>query len=405
MGVAGDAAFPFWGDKQMNRLTRALIALVVVLAFASIAAAQNARVSGQVLDRDGKPWVGITVALKSDSGRNYTLKTDKDGKFTQIGLSVGLYTFTLTSQENGLNYSEQHQLSADADNNITINFKDILAKQAAANPDQQKAAQDQANKFKDMQTHFLAGRAALDDWDTVHKQLATASADQRGPIQDKLTADSKTAVTELQMAEQGVQPKDVKNHAVVWSNLGQAYDRANQPQDAVDAYQKAIDLQPNASFYDNQSTALATLAVGESDPKVAQQKLTDAGADCDKAGTLDPTPGAAKACWKNIGIILSNKGDLKDAIPPLQKATQADPKDAQAWFLLGSAHTGTIDSKQEGDKMTYIIPPGTSDAYQKCVDADPNGPYAAQCKSMIDTLATMAGGDATSVGVRKKKKS
>jgi hypothetical protein len=55
--------------------------------------------------------------------------------------------------------------------------------------------------------------------------------------------------------------------------------------------------------------------------------------------------------------------------------------------------------------MTYIIPPGTSDAYQKCVDADPNGPYAAQCKSMIDTLATMAGGDATSVGVRKKKKS
>ena len=209
MGVAGDAAFPFWGDKQMNRLTRALIALVVVLAFASIAAAQNARVSGQVLDRDGKPWVGITVALKSDSGRNYTLKTDKDGKFTQIGLSVGLYTFTLTSQENGLNYSEQHQLSADADNNITINFKDILAKQAAANPDQQKAAQDQANKFKDMQTHFLAGRAALDDWDTVHKQLATASADQRGPIQDKLTADSKTAVTELQMAEQGVQPKDV----------------------------------------------------------------------------------------------------------------------------------------------------------------------------------------------------
>ncbi len=405
MGFRGDAAFLFLGDKQMNRFTRSLLALVVVLACASIAAAQNARVSGQVFDRDGKPWAGITVVVKSDSGRAYTLKTDKDGKFAQIGMTIGLYTFTITIQDPPVNYSEQHQLSADQDNNITINFKELMAKQAAANPDQQKAVQDQANKFKDMQTHFNAGRAALDDWEVVHKQLNAAPADQKASLQDKLTADSKTAISELQLAEQGVQAKDVKNHAVVWSNLGQAYDRAGQEQEAVDAYQKAIDLQPTAGTYGSQSTALAILAVAQTDPAVAQQKLAEAGTDCDKAAALDPTPGAAKACWKNIGIVLSNKGDLKDAIPPLQKATLADPKDAQTWFLLGSAYTGTIDSKQEGDKMTYIIPPGTSDAYQKCVDADPNGPYAAQCKAMIDTLTTMAGGDSTSVNVRKKKKS
>ncbi len=389
----------------MNRLTRALTALVVVLACASIAAAQNARCSGQVLDRDGKPWPGIAVSLKSESGRNFMLKTDKDGKFTQIGLSVGLYTFTLTSPENGLNYSEQHQLLADADNNFTINFKTILATQAAANPEQQKAQQDQANKFKDMQAHFVAGRAALDDWDTVHKQLAATPADQRQALQDKLAADSKTAITELQSAEQGVQPKDVKNHAVVWSNLGQAYDRANQPQDAVGAYQKAIDLQPSASFYDNQSTALANVAVTESDPKVAQQRVVDASADCDKAGALDPTPGSATVCWKNLGIVLSNKGDFKDAVAPLQKATQLNPKDVQAWFLLGSAYTGLIAPNQQGDKITYDIPPGTTDAYQKVIDLDPNGPLAAQAKQNLDALAAMSGGDATSVGVRKKKKS
>jgi tetratricopeptide (TPR) repeat protein len=348
-----------WGDKPMNRLTRGLITLAAVLACASIAAAQNARVAGQVFDRDGKPWVGVTVILKSDSGRTFTLKTDKDGKFSQIGLSAGMYTFTLTNQDPPLNFSEKHQINSDEDNNIPFNFKELAAAQAAANPDQQKAQQDQANKFKDMQTHFLAGRAALDDWETVHKQFNAAPADQKGPLQDKLDTDSKTAVSEMQLAEQGVQAKDVKNHAVVWSNLGQAYDRAGQLQQAVDAYQKAIDLQPSAGAYGSQSTALANLAVAQTDPAVGQQKLADAGADCDKAAALDPTPGAAKACWKNIGIVLSNKGDLKDAIVPLQKATQADPKDAQSWFLLGSAYTGTIDSKQEGDKMTYIIPPGT----------------------------------------------
>jgi len=93
---------------------------------------------------------------------------------------------------------------------------------------------------------------------------------------------------------------------------------------------------------------------------------------------------------------------LKDAISPLQKATTADPKDAQAWYLLGSAYTGTIETKQEGDKMTYIIPSGTAEAYQKCIDADPNGSYAAQCKMMLDGLAAMSGGDATTVGARPK---
>jgi tetratricopeptide (TPR) repeat protein len=390
----------------MNRLTRALIALVMGLACASIAAAQNARVNGQVLDYDGKPWPDVTVVLKSDNGRTFTLKTDKNGVFTQIGLTAGIYTITLTNEAGNANYAMQQMISGTAENNIAVNFK-TLKEQAKVGPSPEavKQQQEQQNLFKEMQTHFLAGRAALDDWEAVHKTLSTTPADQRGPIQDKLAADSKTAVSELQLAEQGVQAKDVKNHAVVWSNLGQAYDRAGQPEDAVNAYQKAIDLQPAASYYTSQSTALANVAVAQTDPAVTQQKLASATADCEKVATLDPAPGSSKACWKNIGIVLSNKGDLKDAILPLQKATEADPKDAQSWYLLGSAFTGTIDSKQEGDKMTYVIPPGTSDAYQKCVDADPTGPYAAQCKTMIDTLATMAGGDATSVGVRKKKKS
>ena len=105
-----------------------------------------------------------------------------------------------------------------------------------------------------------------------------------------------------------------------------------------------------------------------------------------------------------MGIILNNKGDFKDAVPPLQKATTMAPKDVQAWFLLGSAYTGMITPNQQGDKMTYDIPAGTTDAYQKVIDLDPNGPYAAQAKQNLDALAAMAGGDATAVGVRPKKK-
>jgi tetratricopeptide (TPR) repeat protein len=150
---------------------------------------------------------------------------------------------------------------------------------------------------------------------------------------------------------------------------------------------------------------LAALAVTQTDPKAQADKLTQANSACDKAAALDPTnTAAATACWKNIGIILNNKGDFKDAVPPLQKATTLSPKDVQAWFLLGSAYTGLITPNQQGDKITYDIPAGTTDAYQKVIDLDPSSPYAAQAKQNLDALAAMSGGDATSVNMRPKKK-
>jgi len=394
-----------WGF-HMKRLTRAILALAMILTCAAIASAQSARVSGQVLDKDGKPWVGVTITIKGDNGRSYTVKTDNNGKYTQIGLTPGVWTFVMTEPTSQLNFSEQHQVSAGDDNNFVTNFKQLVESQKAGpSAEQQKAQEEQKNKFAEMQKHFTAGRAALDDYDATHKLLATTPADQKQALQDKMDADAKTAVSELALAEQGVQPKDVKNHAVVWSNLAQAYEKANQPQEAVDAYQKAIDLQPSAGIYQNQSTALAALAVGQTDPKAQADKLAQASADCDSAAKLDPTnTAAATACWKNMGIILNNKGDFKDAIPPLQKATTLAPKDVQAWFLLGSAYTGMITPNQQGDKMTYVIPPGTTDAYQKVIDLDPNGPYAKQAKDNLDALAAMAGGDSTAVGVRPKKK-
>lgn len=89
---------------------------------------------------------------------------------------------------------------------------------------------------------------------------------------------------------------------------------------------------------------------------------------------------------------------------PLQKATTADPKDAQSWFMLGNAMTATIEPKQEGDKMTYVIPPGTKEAYQKAIETGGAGsPVAKQAQDALDGLNAMSGGEDTSVGKKKKK--
>ena len=389
----------------MRRFIPAWTALALALLLATIAVGQGStRVDGQIFDIQGKPWVGITVVLKSESGQAYTLKTDKDGKFSQLLPTGGNYAISVVYDPNKPSYTEPHTIHAGESNDITINFKDVAAQQAA-NPDEQKKAEEAANSFKGMKVHFDAGVAAMSDSNTLRQQLASAPADQKSAIQDKLNADAQTAVTEFQQAEQATSAKDVKNHALVWANLGEAYDAAGKYDDAATAYQKAIDLQPTAPYYTHLSTSLANAAASQHDPAVAQQKVTDAGGDCDKAAALDPTNvSTASLCWKNLGIILNNKGDLKDAILPFQKATAANPKDAQSWFLLGGALTGTIDTKQEGDKVVYIIPPGTTDAYQKCIDADPNGPYAPQAKAALDNISALSGGVSTQVGFDDKSK-
>jgi tetratricopeptide (TPR) repeat protein len=387
----------------MRRLIPLFGTLAIALLFATTAKAQNGRVMGQVMDREGKPWADVTIVLKSDTGQLLTLKTDKDGKYGQIGMRGGLYTFTLTDAAHTLNFVEKHQIGSSGDTEINFDFKQLAAQQGPSE-EQKKTQAESQDKFKQMQTHFNAGKAAMDDSSTLRAQLRAASPDQKSAIQDKMNADYQTAITEFEQAEQGVTAKDVKNHAIVWASLGQAYESARRFDDAANAYQKAIEIQPAPDYYAQAATALANVAAGQTDPAVTSAKLAEANADCDKAAALDPTQAAGVRCWKNVGIVLNNKGDFKDSIAPLQKATQAGPKDAQAWFLLGSAYTGSIDAKQEGDKMTYIIPPGTADAYQKCIDLDPSGPYAAQAKQNLDALAAMGGGESTAVGVRPKKK-
>ena len=389
----------------MKLSMRVWAALTLFLALAAAAAAQNASVSGQVLDPDGKPWVGVSVTIKSDVGRTYTLTTDKDGKFSQIGLTPGMYTVTFLNPPRlpAPGYQIQRQVSSGGENDFSVNFQKIAAQQGA-NPEEQKKREEAQNQFKNMKEHVDAGVAALSDADQLHQQLKTATPDQKSGIQDKINTDYQTAITELQQAEQGVGAKDTKNHAVILSNLAIAQNLAGHYDDSVASYQKAIDFNPQPNYYVGLSQATVNSASALTDPAAISAKVTEAGADCDKATALENPPNASNdaRCWKNIGIVLTNKGDLKDAVAPLLKATTADPKDAQAWYLLGSAYTGLIDTKQEGEKITYVIPPGTADAYQKCIDVDPNGPNAAQCKTMLDSLAAMSGGDVTSIGTKPK---
>src|SRR5277367_1350541 len=390
-------------EKYMRRAFSILSAFVLTLAFAAAAGAQDVgRLNGEVLDRDGKPYVDVTVTIKNnDTGQTFTDKTDKSGKFVQLGMKPGIYTITSTNAKDGFTFTEKIAITSDHDNDYKLNVKDVLA-QAGPSAEEKKKQEEQAEKFKNMKVHFDAGIQAMTEANDLRTQIRTASADQKSTLQDKRSGDCQTAVTEFTQAEQGVPEKETKNHALVWGNLGAADECAGKYGDAASSFQKASDLLPTAGYYTGLATNDANLGASSTDPKESAAKFTDANAACDKAVALDAAGGAV--CWKNLGIVLSNKGRMKDAIMPLQKATTADPKDAQSWFILGNAMTATIEPKQEGDKMTYLIPPGTKEAYQKAIDLGGAGsPVAKQAQDALDGLNAMSGGEDTSIGKKKKK--
>lgn len=271
----------------MRRFIPAWAALILALMLPAIAAAQGStRVDGNVMDIQGNPWADVTVTIKNpDTGQAFTIKTDKSGHYSQLLPRGGVYEFALVNEKSNLNFSEKHSVADGQASTITFNFKEIVEQQKSGNAEAAKKAEEQANAFKNMKQHFDAGVAAMNDMNQVKQQLASAPADQKSVLNDKMKADAQTAVTEFQQAEQGIGPKDVKNHALVLANLGQAYDTTGDFNNAATSYQKAIDLAPQPPYYLSLSTALAKAGAAAND----QQKINDAGAACDKATALDPT--------------------------------------------------------------------------------------------------------------------
>ncbi|HEV2491320.1 MAG TPA: carboxypeptidase regulatory-like domain-containing protein [Candidatus Acidoferrales bacterium] len=398
---------------RMLQFGALILFLIPLLLWAPRAVAQNGQLSGQVFDTQGKPYPDVVVTITStDTGTAYTVKTDKDGKFLQLGMQFGNYKANF--KKDNINYDLAGIKIPDQSTPLVVNFKEIAAKQGV-DPEAAAKAETAKKKFTDMKAHFDSGRAALTASDALRQQIGGASGDQLADLLAKRNASLTTAISEFQQAQQAAAEKD-PNLPTVLGNLGLAYDGAGEvdrmmmrhaPADqhetlqtkmnsdygqAVANLQKAADIKPTAAVYFQLGTELANTG-----------KIPEASAACDKGAALDPTnPGSAENCYRNIGIVLSNQNKMQDAVAPLQKATQMNPKDAEAWFLLGSALTNTIATKQEGGKMIYIIPPGTAEAYQKYLELEPNGPHAADAKGSLDAIQQMGGGLSTKVNTRKK---
>ncbi|MEW5902166.1 MAG: carboxypeptidase-like regulatory domain-containing protein, partial [Acidobacteriota bacterium] len=82
----------------MLRKTGWLAAAVALVAL-SLWPQYQGRIEGRVVDAAGNPLAGVEVTIVSQkiTSQKYELRSDKQGRFTQIGLLPGFYQVTLNS--------------------------------------------------------------------------------------------------------------------------------------------------------------------------------------------------------------------------------------------------------------------------------------------------------------------
>jgi len=350
--------------------------------------------SGTVYDLMGKPYPDVTISVTNiATNKASQATTDAKGHYSVSGLTGGDYNIDCTAkdenQKDQLIWQAGLKLTAGTTPTYDVNLKDLQAqgKLAAIEAQKQRAAAEQ--QFQALKTHYDAGLAAIDQMKAAQTQLAKIPKDQKDQqdaMKDKIIQAGGSAVTELNAALGLMKPEDA-NRSIVLSRLGEAYESMSKWQEAADTYQKSIALKPDvAANYNNLGNDLAKLGKVD-DARAAYQKY------------VDLNPNDAALAWRNFCIVLYQANRMKEAIEPCEKATTLDPKNAQAWLLLGVAKVNTMEFKTEGDKITPVIQPGTIEAYQRAIDLDPNGDIGAQAKQGLESLQAMGvGGITTKIG-------
>ncbi len=342
--------------------------LVVVMLAAMIAALcvppawsqALATVKGNVKDLEGKPMTGVVVEYMSqDTGRKYSLKTDKGGNFFSIGVAPGNYKVTLFGPDNKpiTFWNGVSVRLSEPENIFNIDLQKEKARAGNQMTEEQKKQQEAVQK----ENTKIKG---------LNEKLALSKQQQDAGQFD-------AAVQTLTEASQMDATKDL-----IWFKLGDALVAAakhnqdktaakDQYAKAVDAYKKAIEIKPTVgAYYNNMGEAYAKL-----------NQTQDAINAYTQAAQNDPTD--AGKYYFNLGAVLTNTGKTDEANAAFDKAIAADPTKADAYYqkAINLMSKGTVDAKG----VTHY-PPEVAAGLQKYLEIAPDGPNAEGAKALLASM-------------------
>ncbi|HOW85600.1 MAG TPA: tetratricopeptide repeat protein [Candidatus Aminicenantes bacterium] len=269
---------------MISRKIAAVTALV--LALAAIAGAQfQGKISGRVVDKAGNPVEKAEVAIVSQKTATlrYDLKTDKDGRFVQIGVMPGYFMLNVKRSGFAPGSKEIH-IGIAGDEAVEITLTSVEA--------------------------------------AVEKSLS--AADKAFLSGNKLYAEQKYEPAAAAYSEAiALAPANWGYHL----NLGLALKKGGKAEESLAAFRKAVELNPE-SYSANKETGEALAKSGA---------FAEAKPFYEKAIALSPDDPDAQY---NLGVCLVNGSDSAAALPFFEKAVTLKPDYADAYYQIATIQIG-----------------------------------------------------------------
>lgn len=340
-----------------------------------------ASVSGQVLDREGKPLADASVIYKNiglvdrnyqsdagmrsesptmreGTGRVYQTKTGKKGTFAINGLEYGVYEITMTAPDGSKVYSGRK----------TIGDSNDPSSQNVLNVDLSLVTDKRLRGDPGAGTNLASGKKTKAQLDLIRQENVRAARINRLVDQYHAAVAIQDWVNGIPLLQQLI--KLDPNRWEFYQNLGTLQANLFQYEEAAQTYAKGVEVArrvlANPSDTDRALTTIGDMLMAEADCYARLQKTDEAVALYDKAAATYPQPYLAhyRAC-----NALSNSERPDTAIQKCSQAVSDDPTQWGPYQLLGSLYAMANKPKDALDAYTKGVA-----AAQKTLEAQPDAP-------------------------------
>jgi len=281
--------------------SKKLVLLFVLVSLAAPGWAQyQGRIEGKVFDDAGNPLEQVEVSVVSSKlgSQKFDLRSDRQGRFTQIGLSPGFYI---------------------------INFK----KEGFA-------------------PRSVEVKVSIAEATTLEIKLEAAAAEALRTMSesDKLFVQGNKLYAENKFAEAAASYEEaVKLNTTHWAyhfNLGLAYKKMEKSEEARTAFSRAQELNPG-SYSATKELAESLAKAGKyEEAKVLYRKALEVSAD---------EPDA----FYNLGLCQVSTGEPEAALESFSKCIALEPDYADAYYQLGTVYIGQNKVKEAVESLEKFL--------------------------------------------------
>lgn len=384
----------------MHATPRKLMRIIPFALFVSVACwGQTTAIEGDVKGEDGKPLKDAAIKIeRKDIKGNYPTKTDKKGHYYYGGLPIGTYRVSVEVGGQMKDAVDNVRTRLGDPVSIPFDLQAIAARaQAAQAAGAAAAAANGGMLTKEQERSMKPEEKAAYEKKLKEQQQAMAKNKE---LNDAFNAgveaqNAKNWEAAVQSFEKASQLDPTQN--VIWGRLADAYisgasTKTGAEQEAIlqkglAAYQKALELKPEApEYHNNYALALAKA-----------KKFPEAQAELTKAAQLDPTQ--AGKYYYNLGAVLVNTGQTEPAGEAFKKAIEIDPNYADAHYQYGIYLLGKATTTADG---RITPPPGTQEEFQKYLELNPAGKDAETAKAMLQSIGGTVETEFSKPGAKKQ---